>query len=244
MDFSVNSPIIYVFVSVILLAILGQALFFGIRAIKRAKELGVPKETVVKTIKASAVFSIAPAIAITIGVLTLTKSLGIPLPWFRLSVIGSLTYEASAFGSAMEAMGLPTGVTITDPDVYITVVWVMSSGVLAGIILPPLIAKPLRQGIIKINQKDAKWGKIFGDAMFMGMIAAFLGLVFADVSNVFTGDVSGLIPVCVMGVSALVMIVCGSVAMKSKITWLKDYALPISMICGMAAAIPFTAWLG
>ena len=31
---------------------------------------------------------------------------------------------------------------------------------------------------------------------------------------------------------------------KPKFAWLGDYALPISLILGMASAIPITAWLG
>ena len=54
----------------------------------------------------------------------------------------------------------------------------------------------------------------------------------------------GLIPVCVMAVSALVMLVCGLLMRKPKMKWLGEYALPISLVLGMAAAIPLTAWLG
>ena len=78
------------------------------------------------------------------------------------------------------------------------------------------------------------------------MIAAFLGFVFCDVGmlwNPVDGIVPtvGLIPVCVMGVAALVM-VCLGLAMK-KWKWIGDYALPISLILGMVSAIPITAWL-
>ena len=52
---------------------------------------------------------------------------------------------------------------------------------------------------------------------------------------------SGLIPVCVMAVSALVMVALGLAMRKWK--WLGDYALPISLVLGMASAIPITAWL-
>jgi hypothetical protein len=76
------------------------------------------------------------------------------------------------------------------------------------------------------------------------MISAFLGYVFCDVGLVFKGDTSGLIPVFVMAVSAIVMAVCGVIAMKAKIRWLTDYALPLSLIIGMASAIPFTMLLG
>jgi len=45
-------------------------------------------------------------------------------------------------------------------------------------------------------------------------------------------------------VSAVVMVACGLLMKKPKFAWLGDYALPISLILGMASAIPITAWLG
>ena len=77
--------------------------------------------------------------------------------------------------------------------------------------------------------------------------AAFLGCVFCDVSMLWNpvegvAATTGLIPVAVMGVSALVMVVLGLAMRKWK--WLGDYALPISLVLGMASAIPITAWLG
>ena len=62
-------------------------------------------------------------------------------------------------------------------------------------------------------------------------------------AGVFKGDLTGLIPVCVFVVSALVMAVCGLLLKKTGKRWIMDYALPISLILGMAAAIPITAWL-
>ena len=47
-----------------------------------------------------------------------------------------------------------------------------------------------------------------------------------------------------MIVSALVMVACGLLMRKPKLKWLNDYALPISLIVGMASAIPINAWLG
>ena len=80
--------------------------------------------------------------------------------------------------------------------------------------------------------------------MFIGMIAAFLGFVFCDFSSVFSGETYGLVPPLVMAVSALVTLLCG-VAMKlTGWRWISDYALPLSLILAMAAAIPLTAWLG
>lgn len=244
MDFSVNSPVLFVIVGAIIALVLGQSVFFLVKAAKRAKELGIASSTVKKTISSSAIFTIAPAVAVLVGVIALSKSLGLALPWLRLSVIGSITYETVAAGNALEAAGMGAGTTITDPSVYITVAWVMTIGIAAGLILVPFVTKKLQSGLMKVTMKDKKWGEIFNNAMFLGMISAFLGYVFCDVGLVFKGDTSGLIPVCVMFVSAIVMAICGLGATKLKIRWLTDYALPISLICGMASAIPFTALLG
>ena len=244
MKFNVNSPILYVLVGIIICFVLAQSVYFLMRALKRAKELGITRETVKKTVTSAAVFTIAPAVAVLVGVVALSKSLGVALPWLRLSVIGSITYETVAAGNALEAANMGAGTTVSDPSLYVTILWVMTIGIAAGLILVPFVTKKLHSKMGKIGMKDKKWGEIFNNAMFLGMISAFLGYVFCDVGNVIKGDASGLIPVCVMAVSAVVMAVCGLLAKKCKIRWLTDYALPLSLICGMASAIPFDSWLG
>jgi hypothetical protein len=124
----------------------------------------------------------------------------------------------------------------------------MTISIMMGIWLVPAIGKKLLSGMKTLNNKDAKWADILQNAMFIGMISAFLGYVFCDFSRLWTpGDysaTSGLVPVCVMGVSAVVMLICGLLMKKFKWQWVNDYALPISLLAGMAAAIPITAWLG
>ena len=244
MDFQVNSPILFALVGAIIALVLAQSVFFLVRAVKRARELGIGKDTVKKTITSAAVFTIAPAVAVLVGVVALSKSLGVALPWLRLSVIGSITYETVAAGNALEAAGSGAGTTVTDPAIYITIAWVMTIGIAAGLILVPFVTRKLQRSMGKIGMKDKKWGEIFNNAMFLGMISAFLGYVFCDVGLVFKGNLSGLIPVCVMAVAAVVMAICGLIATKAKIRWLTDYALPLSLIAGMVSAIPLTAALG
>lgn len=244
MEFSVNSPILFVIVGIVILAVLGQSVFFLVRAWRRANEIGMDKTKLKKTVTTAAVFTIAPAVAILVGVISLSHSLGVAVPWLRLSVVGSLSYETVAAGTALEALGLGLETQITDPSAFVTVLWVMTVGILAGVILTPAFAKKIQGGMGKLERMDKKWAEIFNNALFMGMISAFLGYVFCDVANVLHGDTVGLIPVCVMAVAAIVMAVCGLLSKKLKARWLTDYALPISLVLGMAAAIPITAWLG
>ncbi len=244
MEFSVNSPVLFVLVGIIIAAVLSQSVFFLTKAVRRAKELGIKSSTIKSTISSSAVFTIAPAVAVLVGVVALSKSLGIALPWLRLSVIGSLTYETVAAGNTLEALGQDAGNTITDPSAFVTVLWVMTLGIAIGLILVPFVTKRIQGGMTKMGMKDKKWGEIFNNAMFLGMISAFLGYVFCDVGLAFEGNYTGLIPVFVMFTSAVMMAICGTLATKLKVRWLTDYALPISLIVGMAVAIPVTNWLG
>ena len=244
MDFSVNHPILFVIVGAIITLVLAQSVYFLVRAMRRARQLGISKSMLGKIISSAAIFTIAPAVAILVGVIALSKSLGLALPWLRLSVIGSITYETVAAGNAIEAAGQTMSELVSDPSIFITIAWVMTVGIAAGLILVPFVTKKLQSGMSKIGMKDKRWGEIFNNAMFLGMISAFLGYVFCDVGLLFKGDASGLIPVCVMFTSAAVMAVLGILATKTKIRWLTDYALPVSLIAGMASAIPFTAWLG
>ena len=249
LEFYVNHPILFVLAGVLVAVVLGQSVYFLLKALRRSRELGMDQTKIKKTIKTAAVFTIAPAVSIVISVIALSKSLGLPLPWLRLSVVGSLSYEAIAAENAVSAMGLSLGkIDALSAQQYVNVTLVMTISILVGIWLVPVIGKKLLGGMSSLSKRDAKWAEIFQNAMFIGMIAAFLGFVFCDFSRLWVpGDyspTSGLVPVAVMAVSALVMVACGLLMRKPKLKWLSDYALPISLVLGMIAAIPITAWLG
>ena len=241
MEFSVNHPVLYLLAGILIAVVLAQSVFFLIKALRRSKEIGMDQAKIKKTIKTAALFTIAPAVSIVISVITLSKSLGIPLPWLRLSVVGSLSYEAIAASNAVSAMGLELGkISSLTAQQYVNIALVMTLSIMVGIWLVPVIGKKLLRGMTVLENRDAKWADIFQNAMFIGMIS--------DFSRLWTpGDyaaTSGLVPVCVMAVSAAIMVVCGLLMKKFKWSWVNDYALPISLVLGMASAIPLTAWLG
>lgn len=245
MDFNVNSPILFGLAGVIIAVVLAQSVYFLVKAWRRGKAIGMGKDKLKRIAVTAAVFTVAPAVAIVISVITLAKDLGVPLPWLRLSVVGSLSYETIAATNAESAMGLTFGqVSSLTATQYVTIASVMTISIMVGIWLVPLIGKKLLGGVISLENRDKKWGEIFSASMFIGMISAFLGYVFCDFSVIFKGDSSGLIPPLVMLVSALVMALAGVAVKKLKWRWISDYALPISLILGMASAIPITAWLG
>ena len=250
MEFHVNHPILFVLAGFLVAVVLAQSVYFLIKALRRSKEIGMDQAKIKKTIKTAAVFTVAPAVSIVISVIALSKSLGLPLPWLRLSVVGSLSYEAIAAENAVSAMGLSLGkITALTAQQFVNITLVMTISILVGIWLVPVIGRKLLSGMSSLGARDAKWADIFQNAMFIGMISAFLGYVFCDLSRLWApvegySPTSGLVPVCTMAVSALVMVVLGLLMRKPRLKWLGDYALPISLVLGMLAAIPITAILG
>lgn len=267
MEFQVNHPILFVLVGIIIAVVLAQSIFFLVKALRRSKQLGMDQTKIKKTIRTAAIFTIAPAVAIVISVIALSKKLGLALPWLRLSVIGSMSYETIAASNALEAMGQSLGSNSSlTAQQFVNVLMVMTISIMVGIFLVPLIGKKLQSGMNNMGKRDAAWADIFQNSLFIGMISAFLGFVFCNVYMLWTPsarfvketivengvDVQvqtpvsptfGLIPVCVMAVSAVTMLICGLLMRKPKMKWLGEYALPISLVVGMAAAIPLTAWL-
>jgi hypothetical protein len=116
----------------------------------------------------------------------------------------------------------------------------MTLGILPSIVLVPILLKRIQNGLLSIKNKDSKWGDLFITAMFLGMISAFLGMVFADIRS----GLAGWIPFFILLFSALLMAVCGLLIKKFKMNWLQNYALPISMLGAMAFAVFITPLIG
>lgn len=239
-DFDLNSMFLFIVAGIIVVFVMAQSIFFLYKAWNRARELGMTGSILKRVARASAAFTVAPAIAIILGVITLSKFLGLPLPWLRLSILGALTYELPAATSAAAALGVSISEGVTDPQVYSTIAWVMTLGIMSGLIIITLFLKKIQEGIQSLKKRDTKWGDIFLNALFLGMISAFLGMIFADV----TTGLEGWIPVFVMLISSLLMLVCGFFVQVLKVKWMEDYALPISMLGAMALSIPITRLLG
>lgn len=236
MNFNPNSSFLFLVAIIVILFVIIQSVFFLVRAYKRAKVIGMDMARIKKTILSTTIFTIAPAVSILLGMITLSKFLGLPLPWIRLSVIGAITYELPAATTTANALNISLSETITDPKIYSAIAWVMTLGIMPSIILVPILLKRIQKGILTIKSKDSEWGDLFITAMFLGMISAFLGMVFADLRI----GLSGFIPLFVLLFSALLMALCGMLIKVFKMEWLKNYALPISMLGSMAFAVLIT----
>jgi ABC-type tungstate transport system substrate-binding protein len=82
-----------------------QAVLFARGAYKSGKKLGLNDKQMKKAMKSSAVTSIGPSIVVLSEMLSLLVSVGGPIGWMRLSMIGSVMFESIAAGLGTSAVG-------------------------------------------------------------------------------------------------------------------------------------------
>ena len=260
-----NDPILYLIAAAVILFVLGQSIFFLVKAWKHGKELGIDAKKLKNSVTSSALFTIPSALSVLATVIALAPALGLVIPWVRLSVLGNITYETVAATEAIKAFGITTGISeaITDPEVYAGIAWVMTIGICFSLVLLPFVAKPLHKKFLKtMNKKtdeevapeteektaetDTKKKKR-GFAGFIDHItpALFIGLIGAFISNSILGkgkaeewgDGAGVVSVITLATAILSSVILEIVSKKLKLTWLEPFIMPIGMILGMAAAV-------
>lgn len=199
MDMKVaNSWWMYMLGVIVVVFVLAGCIFFILRAFKDAKKKGMDQKKLKKVVINSAIFTILPSISILIGVVTLSGTLGVPLPWIRLSVIGALHYEGAAVKTALDAFGVET---ITNNEVFVTIAWVMTLGILTGPlfclfgfkaydkkVLSKAKAAPKEEVVEEVKEtvepsKDEtpkkpkkNFGAIIFNAVFIAMVSSFLAV--------------------------------------------------------------------
>ena len=239
-----NSPWLYLVSGGIILFVVLFCIIFMVRAYKTGIAMGMDKKKLKRTVTSSATFTLLPSISILLGVLALSGSLGVPLPWLRLSVIGALHYETSVADIAARAVGLD-GLESSSmtPEAFTTIALLMAVGIIWGCVLMIFLGKSYSKRFTK-GKKSGSGKKSFGDdamtAMFVGLICAYLGSYIAELVQfkkgafVITGDYLQLVA---FFVAALAMALFIYIANKKNIKWLDDFSIAGSMLVGMAATV-------
>ena len=223
-----NGPLLYFLASVVIVFVIFQSVVFLRMAWKRGLEIGMSRKIMIETVKSSAVFAIVPSIPIVIALIAISPVLGLPFSWMRLSVIGSQSYEIIAAEIGAKSMGVKG---LADPNytasVFANSMWVMSVGIIWGLVLCVFALRPYQKTIHNAEKKDKVWVEIMINALFFGMLSVFLGrpIVSAGTS------------LAVLLFSAFIMIVISKLSEISKQKWIKDFALSVSMVAGMAFAV-------
>jgi len=227
-----NGSLLFVLVGAGILYVLFQCVLFLRVSLKRARGLGIDPKVVSNTIKSSAVFTIAPSIAVALGLAALAPSLGIPWPWLRLSVIGSVSYELMAANMASSALGFAklADASKGGAEPLGVIMYAMTGGLAGGMILDLIFIKKVDSLAAKMKSKAGDFGTVAIGVLFFAVIAVFIVPFFGQ----------GIVVVGTFFTSIVLTLVQAFIAKKYKIAWLGNFILAFSLILGMCSAILWT----
>lgn len=221
-----GSPILYVLIAIGLLSVIVFALYSFSKAKKRCLELGMSSETISNVVKTTITSSLVPSLAILLGFLILAVSLGPAWPWWRLSVIGSLSYETMAANYTAQGVGVQLSeVLSSDASVFAAVMFVMTFGVIFAPLLAVFVAEKYSTGVMKAKSGKGEWGAVLSEVFFIAMFAVYVPiLIFTDLPTTLT-----------LFTSLAVSILLGIAAKKAPV--LNNFIMAIVLIISMASSV-------
>jgi hypothetical protein len=224
-----NSGLVFIMAAIPIAMVVFQAIVFLVRAWREALSLGIDTGILKRVVANSAVFSIIPSLPIILIMAVLMPALGKYIPWLRLSVLGSAMYENMAADMAVKTFGL-FGVSdpALTPSIFISVVWVMTLGVVSYPFINAIFLKKY-DGAMEKAKKQGGFAEVAIGALFIGVMAAYMPPMLTDFSNV-----PGLIAVLFSGIAVILL---DRIAKKTGIGALGEFSFPLSMLIGMIAAI-------
>jgi hypothetical protein len=228
--------------AVIALTIIAMSLYFLIKSLNRAKEIGMSKEKIKSAIKSSAVFSIVPSIPIVIGVGIMMSFLGLAIPWIRLTVIGALQYELIA----MDQINITTAAVITEKMVA-TALTIMTVSIISGPLFNAIFYKKFRYKLLDLEKKNKKLLDTVTGSLLGGILAGLASYIVVAAffggkgeSGGVTSSANGYITLITLLISAALMALCGVIIKAFKQKWLENYALPFTILISMGCAYGLT----
>lgn len=235
----VNSGVFYMLVALVLLFMTVMCAVFLVKSYRAGIKIGMDQKKLKKTITASATFTLLPSISILLGVIALSGTLGVPLSWLRLSVIGALQYELNVAEIAAQSVGL-SGLQVGEMTMpaFVTIALVMTLGILGGVICCIFFLKKYLNKVQKAPKKESSGKPGFGahatTAMFVGLCAAYIG---AYVGKAIPREGMDVMPILVALVAAGAMGVFEFFIQKKGKAVLENFSLAASMLIAMAAAV-------
>lgn len=229
----ISSPLLITLIAIGLLYIVAFSLIYLKRAYTHCIELGISKEELNKVIKSSLVFSIVPSLSIVVGLFALISVLGVVWSWWRLSVIGSLSYETLISSSVASAIGFSSTAEMMESasgSEFGVVMILMSIGMLSGFFIQLPFGKKLSMSVNK-TESSSTWKYVLSGTFMLCLFAVYIPVL-------LIGDT---IQAAVMLTGLAIAVALGILSSKSpKLRWLSEFIMAFSMIGGMVSSLLWT----
>ncbi len=229
----INSPLLLALVAGGLVYITAFSVEYLLKARKRALEMGISREEINSIIKSSLIFSIVPSLSIVIGLVALAASLGTIWAWWRLSVIGSLSYEtqiAGTLASALRYASTADMMASASARDFGVVMILMSVGMLSGFLILIPFGKKL-MGSVDRSKGGNGWSNVLSGCFMLTLLAVYVPIL-------LIGDTYQAL---VMITGLIVALAMGALAKKPGMGWVNNFVMAGSMIVGMASSLLWTS---
>ncbi len=231
-----NSIPMWVVCAIPVLLVVLQSVMFGVKAYKAGKKVGIEAESMKKAIRSSAVTSIGPSIVILSGMLSLLVTVGGPIGWMRLSMIGSVMFESIAAGIGTETVGVTLGTDTMTPIAFTMAVWTMILGSIGWVIFSTFSANRMAKIENKISKGNTAVMTTIASSAVIGVFTAMSANNLVQVSDSKKSGISNLTVnkstlSCILG--AGFMAIFTLIATKFNVKWLKEWSLTITIVLAM-----------
>ncbi len=120
-----NSGIMWIACAIPVSIVVIQACIFAKSAWNAGGKVGLTKDQMRLAMKSAAITSIGPSIVVLSGMLALLITVGAPVGWMRLSLIGSVMFESIAAGIGTKTVGVSLGADPLTAEALCMAVWTM-----------------------------------------------------------------------------------------------------------------------
>ncbi|AGB40025.1 DUF5058 family protein [Natronococcus occultus] len=218
-----NSPWLWISVVPVVMMVLIQAGLFLRRSWKNGKEMGLSDEQLTTGLKTGVISAIGPAIAVLAAMLALIATVGGPVAWMRLTVIGSLAFELPAAELGVSQLGYGFGDEGITETAFATAVWTMTLGGIGWLLVAALGTPHMEKARQKVvGGRDTLLPIVTAGAM-LGAFAYFV-----------SGEITAGAPeTASVAMGGLVMSSLLAIADEKEIQWIREWALGIAMAVGL-----------
>lgn len=234
-----NSIPMWIACGIPVILVIAQALIFAKKSYSAGKKIGLTEKQMKNAIKSSAITSIGPSIVILSGMLSLLITVGGPMAWMRLSLIGSVMFESIAAGLGTSAVGVQLGTDTLTPEALGMAVWTMILCSIGWALFATFSANKMDKIEKKVSRGNTGTLTTIASCAIIGVFSAmcashlskpFYSMMMKADQITMSGAWKNALA-CVLG--AVIMFVLTKVANKKEIGWLKEWSLTITILGAM-----------
>jgi len=223
-----NLPTVWLLCSVTVIVSLVQSLLFSRLARKTAAEAKIDPQITKTAFRVGLISAIGPAVGVFIIMVGLMATIGSPMAWLRLSIIGAAPTELTAATLSAEAAGSRLGADNFTVKVMAVTWFAMALNGCGWLLVSGLFSPYLEKLREKVGGGDKKWLATLSGAASLGVF----GYLCSNDIRRGTGNMTAVLT------GAVAMVVLVKVIVP-KFPKLSEYALGIAMLFGMACAVVY-----